>query len=92
MDERPTHEVVKGGITMRTKLDIITIIQLNLLVLILGLCGGIEFIHGWNILLNVLMMILTGAIIFLLSTLKEVMKREYKRKRINAARKIPKVQ
>ena len=77
---------------MRTKLDIITIIQLNLWVLIIGLCGGIEFIHGWNILLNVLMMILTGAIIFLLSTLKEVMKREYKRKRINAARKIPKVQ
>lgn len=92
MDERSTHEVVKGGITMRTKLDIITIIQLNLWVLIIGLCGGIEFLHGWNILLNVLMIILTGAIIFLLSTLKEVMKREYKRKRINAARKIPKVQ
>lgn len=66
---------------MRTKLDIITNIQLVLWVMILGLCGGIEFLHGWNILLNVLLMILTGAIIFLLSTLKGVMKYEYKRKR-----------
>ena len=92
MDERATYEVAKGGIIMRTKLDIITIIQLNLWVLILGLCGGIEFLHGWNILLNVLMMILTGAIIFLLSTLKGMMKHECKRKRAYAARKIPKVQ
>ena len=81
MDEKPEYEVVKGGITMRTKLDIITNIQLVLWVMILGLCGGIEFLHGWNILLNVLMMLLTGAIIFMLSTLKEVMKYEYKRKR-----------
>lgn len=92
MDEKPEYEVVKGGITMRTKLDIITNIQLVLWVMILGLCGGIEFLHGWNILLNVLLMILTGAIIFLLSTLKGVMKYEYKRKRAYAARKIPKVQ
>lgn len=77
---------------MRTKLDIITNIQVVLWVMILGLCGGIEFLHGWNILLNVLMMILTGAIIFLLSTLKGVMKREYKRERLNAVREIPKVQ
>lgn len=77
---------------MKTKLDIITNIQVVLWVMILGLCGGIEFLHGWNILLNVLMMILTGAIIFLLSTLKGVMKREYKRERLNAVREIPKVQ
>lgn len=92
MDEGPEYEVVKGSIRMRTKLDIITNIQLVLWVMIIGLCGGIEFLHGWNILLNVLMMILTGAIIFMLSTLKEVMKHEYKRKRVYAARKIPKVQ
>ena len=92
MDERATYEVAKGGINMKTKMEIITIIQLALWVLILGLCGGIEFLHGWNILLNILMMILTGAIIFLLSTLKGVMKHEYKRKRAYAARKIPKVQ
>lgn len=92
MDERAAHEVVKGGITMRTKLDTITNIQLVLWVIIIGLCGGIEFLQGWNILLNVLMMILTGAIIFLLGTLKEVMKHEYKGKRAYAARKIPKVQ
>lgn len=78
---------------MRTKLDIITNIQLVLWVMILGLCGGIEFLHGWYILLNVLMMLLTGAIIFLLSTLKGVMKHEYKRKRAlekspNLARKL----
>lgn len=77
---------------MRTKLDIITNIQLVLWIMIIGLCGGIEFLHGWNIFLNVLMMLLTGTIIFLLSTLKGVMKREYKRERINAARKISKVQ
>ena len=92
LDEGPEYEVVKGGITMRTKLDIITNIQVVLWVMIIGLCGGIEFLHGWNILLNVLMMLLTGAIIFLLSTLKGVMKHEYKRKRAYAARKIPKVQ
>ena len=92
MDERTAHEVAKGGINMKTKMEIITIIQLALWVLILGLCGGIEFLHGWNILLNILMMLLTGAIIFLLSTLKGVMKYEYKRKRAYAARKIPKVQ
>ncbi len=34
---------------MRTKLDIITNIQLVLWVMIIGLCGGIEFLHGWNI-------------------------------------------
>lgn len=76
---------------MRNKLDLITNIQLVLWVMIIGLCGGIEFLHGWNILLNVLMMILTGAIILLLSTLKGVMKHEYKRKRNYAARKISKV-
>lgn len=76
---------------MRNKLDLITNIQLVLWVMIIGLCGGIEFLHGWNILLNVLMMILTGAIILLLSTLKGVMKYEYKRKRAYAARKISKV-
>lgn len=76
---------------MRTKLDIITIIQLNLWVLILGLCGGIEFLDGWDILLNMLMMALTGTIIILLSKLKEVMINEYKRKRINTIREISKV-
>ena len=91
MDEKPKYEVVKGGIKMRT-IEIITNIQLVLWVMILGLCGGIEFLHGWNILLNVLMMLLTGSIIFVLSQLKEVMKYEYKRKRAYAARKIPKAQ
>jgi len=92
MDEKPEYEVVKGGITMRTKLDIITNIQLVLWVMIIGLCGGIEFLQGWNILLNVLMMILTGAIIFLLGTLKEVIIYENKRTRPITVRKIPKVQ
>lgn len=77
---------------MRTKLDIITNIQLVLWVMIIGLCGGIEFLHGWNILLNVLMMLLTGAIIFLLGTLKEVIIHENKRTRPITVRKIPKVQ
>ena len=77
---------------MRTKLDIITNIQLVLWVMIIGLCGGIEFLHGWNILLNVLMMILTGAIIFLLGTLKEVIIYENKRTRPITVRKVPKVQ
>jgi len=77
---------------MRTKLDIITNIQLVLWVMIIGLCGGIEFLQGWNILLNVLMMILTGAIIFLLGTLKEVIIYENKRTRPITVRKIPKVQ
>ena len=53
---------------------------------------GIEFINGWDILLNILMMTLTGAIIFLLSTIKGVILDEYKRKRINAIRKVSKVQ
>lgn len=88
MDEKPEYEVVKGGITMRTKLDIITNIQLVLWVMILGLCGGIEFLHGWNILLNVLMMILTGAIIFLLSTLKGAIIHENKRARAITVRKV----
>ena len=57
-----------------------------------GLACGIEFINGWDILLNILMMTLTGAIIFLLSTIKGVILDEYKRKRINAIRKVPKVQ
>lgn len=92
MDEKSEYEVVKGGITMRTKLDIITNIQLALWIMILGLCGGIEFLHGWNILLNVLMMLLTGMIIFLLGTLKEVIIRENKRTRPITVRKIPKVQ
>lgn len=92
MDERAAYEVVKGGVTMRTKLDIITNIQLVLWVMILGLCGGIEFLHGWNILLNVLMMLLTGAIIFLLGTLKEVIIYENKRTRPITVRKISKVQ
>ena len=92
MDERAAYEVVKGGIKMRTKLDIITNIQLVLWVMIIGLCGGIEFLHGWNILLNVLMMLLTGAIIFLLGTLKEVIIYENKRTRPITVRKIPKVQ
>ena len=85
MDERAAYEVVKGGITMRTKLDIITNIQLVLWVMILGLCGGIEFLHGWNILLNVLMMLLTGAIIFLL---KGVIIHENKRARAITVRKV----
>ena len=91
MDERAAHEVAKGGINMKTKMEIITIIQLALWVLILGLCGGIEFLDGWDILLNMLMMALTGTIIILLSKLKEVMINEYKRKRINTIRKISKV-
>lgn len=91
MDERATYEVAKGGITMKIKMEIITIIQLALWVLILGLCGGIEFLDGWNILLNMLMMALTGTIIILLSKLKEVMINEYKRKRINTIREISKV-
>lgn len=91
MDERATYEVAKGGINMKTKMEIITIIQLALWVLILGLCGGIEFLDGWNILLNMLMMALTGTIIILLSKLKEVMINEYKRKRINTIREISKV-
>ncbi|MDU4513556.1 MAG: hypothetical protein E7J07_04140 [Veillonella sp.] len=76
---------------MKTKMEIITIIQLALWVLILGLCGGIEFLDGWDILLNMLMMALTGTIIILLSKLKEVMINEYKRKRINTIREISKV-
>ena len=92
MDERATYEVAKGGINMKSKMEIITIIQLALWVLILGLCGGIEFLDGRDILLNMLMMALTGTIIILLSKLKEVMINEYKRKRFYAARKIPKVQ
>lgn len=76
---------------MKTKMEIITNIQLALWVLILGLCGGIEFLDGWNILLNMLMMALTGTIIILLSKLKEVMINEYKRKRINTIREISKV-
>lgn len=91
MDERATYEVAKGGINMKTKMEIITIIQLALWVLILGLCGGIEFLDGWDILLNMLMMALTGTIIILLSKLKEVMINEYKRKRINTIREIYKV-
>ena len=91
MDERATYEVAKGGINMKTKMEIITIIQLALWVLILGLCGGIEFLDGRNILLNMLMMALTGTIIILLSKLKEVMINEYKRKRINTIREISKV-
>ena len=91
MDERATYEVAKGGINMKTKMEIITIIQLALWVLILGLCGGIEFLDGWDILLNMLMMTLTGTIIILLSKLKEVMINEYKRKRINTIREISKV-
>ena len=91
MDERATYEVAKGGINMKTKMEIITIIQLALWVLILGLCGGIEFLDGWEILLNMLMMALTGTIIILLSKLKEVMINEYKRKRINTIREISKV-
>jgi hypothetical protein len=91
MDERATYEVAKGGINMKTKMEIITIIQLALWVLILGLCGGIEFLDGWDILLNMLMMALTGTIIILLSKLKEVMINEYKRKRINTIREISKV-
>lgn len=91
MDARATYEVAKGGINMKTKMEIITIIQLALWVLILGLCGGIEFLDGWDILLNMLMMALTGTIIILLSKLKEVMINEYKRKRINTIRKISKV-
>lgn len=91
MDERAAHEVAKGGINMKTKMEIITIIQLALWVLILGLCGGIEFLDGWDILLNMLMMALTGTIIILLSKLKEVMINEYKRKRINTIREISKV-
>ncbi len=91
MDERATYEVAKGGINMKTKMEIITIIQLALWVLILGLCGGIEFLDRWDILLNMLMMALTGTIIILLSKLKEVMINEYKRKRINTIREISKV-
>lgn len=91
MDERATYEVAKGGINMKTKMEIITIIQLALWVLILGLCGGIEFLDGGDILLNMLMMALTGTIIILLSKLKEVMINEYKRKRINTIREISKV-
>lgn len=91
MDERAAHEVAKGGINMKTKMEIITIIQLALWVLILGLCGGIEFLDGRDILLNMLMMALTGTIIILLSKLKEVMINEYKRKRINTIREISKV-
>ena len=91
MDERATYEVAKWGINMKTKMEIITIIQLALWVLILGLCGGIEFLDGWDILLNMLMMALTGTIIILLSKLKEVMINEYKRKRINTIREISKV-
>ena len=91
MDERATYEVAKGGINMKTKMEIITIIQLALWVLILGLCGGIEFLDGWDILLNMLMMALTGTIIILLSKLKEGMINEYKRKRINTIREISKV-
>ncbi len=53
--------------------------------------GGIEFLDGWDILLNMLMMALTGTIIILLSKLKEVMINEYKRKRINTIREISKV-
>ena len=43
MDERPTYEVAKGGIKMKIKMEFITIIQLDLWVLIVELCGGIEF-------------------------------------------------
>lgn len=62
-------------------INLITTVQWCLGVLGLGLYGGIEQAEGWQILINIVLTITTGIIIWMLGRVKEVIINEKQKRK-----------